>query len=328
MEKIVPLISVIIPVFNVERYLHKCVDSVLCQQVSSIEVILVDDGSSDSCPRICDEYALKDPRVKVIHKKNGGSSDARNYGINNASGEYIMFLDSDDYWEGNNCLQNIFSSIKNREPDVILYGCKDYYWGTDEMKLSRSGYDIEYLRNHTTDENVKKLFESELFPGAAWLVVVKKSCILNNHIYFEQGIKAEDYDWLINLFLHINTMDAVSDTFYIYLKGRNDSVTGTSDVKSIQSLMFIIDKWYPILNKQFLLRNVYLLNLLSFIFITSLVIYSKLGDENKKKIFQKIKSRDYILNYAKTKKVKLLSFLYRFLGMNLMSSIIRLKSRK
>lgn len=328
MEEITPLISVIIPVYNVERYLKKCVDSVLCQEFSEIEIILVDDGSLDSSPHICDEYAVKDSRVKVIHKKNGGSSDARNYGIKGALGEYIMFLDSDDFWEGNNCLQNILSSIRERKPDIILYGCRDYYLRTDKMKISRLGYDIEYLRNHTIDENVKQLFESGLFPGAAWLIVVKKSCVLDNNIYFERGIKAEDYDWVINLFLHIHTMDAVNDSFYVYLKGRNDSITGTSDVKSIESLMFIIDKWHSVLNEQYFLRHIYLLNLLSFIFLTSLVIYSKLGVDDKKKMFQEIKSRDYILSYAKTKKIKLYSFLYRLLGVKLMSFLIRFKIGK
>ena len=94
MEK---LISIVLPIYNVEKYIEKCMDSVLNQTYKNIEVILVDDGSPDRCPKICEEYAKKDNRIKVVHKENGGLSDARNAGIKVANGEYITFIDSDDY---------------------------------------------------------------------------------------------------------------------------------------------------------------------------------------------------------------------------------------
>ena len=91
------LISVIVPIFKVEDYLRKCVDSVINQTYKNLEIILVDDGSPDNCPKICDEYANQDSRIKVIHKENGGLSDARNAGMKIAKGEYVSFIDSDDY---------------------------------------------------------------------------------------------------------------------------------------------------------------------------------------------------------------------------------------
>ena len=95
------LISIIVPVYKVEKYIHRCVDSVINQTYKNIEIILVDDGSPDNCGRICDEYAAKDSRIKVIHKPNGGLSDARNCGIEAADGEWLMFIDSDDWIESN-----------------------------------------------------------------------------------------------------------------------------------------------------------------------------------------------------------------------------------
>ncbi|MCI7086164.1 glycosyltransferase [bacterium] len=92
-----PLISVIVPIFNVEKYLNRCVDSIINQTYENLEIILVDDGSTDGCPGICDDYAKKDSRIKVIHKENGGLSDARNAGMKTACGEYISFVDSDDW---------------------------------------------------------------------------------------------------------------------------------------------------------------------------------------------------------------------------------------
>ena len=93
------LISVIIPIYNVEKYLNKCIDSIINQTYKNLEIILVDDGSPDNCPQICDEYAKKDNRIKVIHKKNGGVSSARNVGLINSTGNYIGFIDPDDYIE-------------------------------------------------------------------------------------------------------------------------------------------------------------------------------------------------------------------------------------
>ena len=94
-----PMISVIVPIYNVEKYLARCVDSIVNQTYKNLEIILVDDGSPDRCPQMCDDYAEKDSRIKVIHKKNGGLSDARNAGMAVATGEYISFIDSDDWIE-------------------------------------------------------------------------------------------------------------------------------------------------------------------------------------------------------------------------------------
>ena len=95
------LISIIIPVYNVEQYLKRCIDSVINQTYHNVEIILIDDGSPDSCPQKCDIWAKKDSRIKVVHKVNGGLSDARNYGLQYAKGKYIAFLDSDDYVQPN-----------------------------------------------------------------------------------------------------------------------------------------------------------------------------------------------------------------------------------
>lgn len=114
-------LSVIIPIYKVEKYLNMCVDSVLSQDFQSIEVILVDDGSPDLSPQICDNYLEVDSRIKVIHKKNGGLSDARNAGLKEAKGEYVIFLDSDDYWIDQSLLSNIFYNPIYSDSDVIFF---------------------------------------------------------------------------------------------------------------------------------------------------------------------------------------------------------------
>lgn len=134
-----PLISVIVPIYNVEAYLKRGVDSVLSQSYEKIEVILVDDGSTDGCPEICDEYAKKDSRIKVIHKENGGLSDARNAGMKVARGEYFAFLDSDDYFAPS-FLEVLYDQLCMADADIAI--CE--YEKTDAL-LVEDGPDFSLL---------------------------------------------------------------------------------------------------------------------------------------------------------------------------------------
>lgn len=114
-----PTISVIIPVYNTEKYLHRCIDSVLAQTYKDFELLLIDDGSKDSSGAICDEYAEKDARVKVFHKENGGVSDTRNYGLDLVQGKYLMFLDADDFWLQDDVLEVLIEKAEENDLDII-----------------------------------------------------------------------------------------------------------------------------------------------------------------------------------------------------------------
>lgn len=116
-----PIISVIVPIYNVEQYLSKCIDSILAQTFTDIEVLLVDDGSPDNCGRICDDYALRDSRVRVFHKANGGVSSARNYGIEKAIGKYLMFIDSDD-WIESDMLETLYGLMIEYKAELSICG--------------------------------------------------------------------------------------------------------------------------------------------------------------------------------------------------------------
>ena len=137
-------ISVIIPVYNVADYLKECLDSVLQQTYENLEVILVNDGSTDISPSICDKYASEDSRILVVHKLNGGLSDARNCGLNISTGEYVFFIDSDDYLTDNNAITEIVEGIENHcDIDLVIFQYKKYYNVTNKMiLLSLSIYQI------------------------------------------------------------------------------------------------------------------------------------------------------------------------------------------
>lgn len=137
-----PLISVIVPIYNVEKYLDECVQSLLHQTYHNLEIVLVDDGSPDKCPQMCEQYAKEDTRVKVIHKKNGGLSEARNVGMEIASGEYLMFVDSDD-WVDLEMVEKLFRLLK--EYDAQISACGYYNENEEQNGEIYSGYGIETL---------------------------------------------------------------------------------------------------------------------------------------------------------------------------------------
>ena len=235
------LIGVIIPVYNVEKYLNQCVDSVLNQKFKDIEVILIDDGSKDNSGEICDYYKEKDSRIKVIHKENGGLSDARNVGIKVCSSEYILFLDSDDYWM-DNCLEEIANFTKNNIDIVFLTAAK-YFEQTGKVEEKFETLDREKVRNKSKEEVFSYLSSSEKFPVSACTKLIRRELITKNNLYFEKGLLSEDIDWSTRLLLKANKFDVCYANFYIYRKQRQGSITNGIKLKSVQDLLYIIKKW-------------------------------------------------------------------------------------
>ena len=124
-------ISIIVPVYNAEKYLHRCVDSILAQTFTDFELLLINDGSKDNSGKICDEYAAKDPRVRVFHKENGGVSSARNMGLDNAKGEWVTFVDSDD-WLVHNIYEKMLHKLVEENADLCLCDI-NMYWGGESF---------------------------------------------------------------------------------------------------------------------------------------------------------------------------------------------------
>ena len=179
MEKI----SIIVPVYNVEKYLKKCIDSIINQTYKNIEIILVDDGSKDSSGRICDEYIEKDKRIVTIHKKNGGLSDARNEGIKKATGKYLSFIDSDDYIE-ENMIGNLYKSIIENDSDISTCAKIIEYSNKKIIKNNKSNFCIN------NNEAMKRMLTFDEIDTSACDKLFKKDLFLN--IKFPVGRYYED----------------------------------------------------------------------------------------------------------------------------------------
>ena len=143
------LISIIVPIYKVEIYLRKCIDSIVNQTYKNIEILLIDDGSPDNCGIICDEYAKKDERIKVIHKENGGLSDARNYGIEASTGDYIIFIDSDDYVSESMCENLLICALENNA-DIVSCNFKEIYIDNNREKINKQSIkkSLEIFRSY------------------------------------------------------------------------------------------------------------------------------------------------------------------------------------
>lgn len=206
-------VSIVIPVYNVEKYLEQCLDSVLKQNMLNIEVICVNDGSTDNSGDILERYKKNDSRIKVISQENEGLSSARNTGINHATYEYILFLDSDDML-CENALLTIIESLSQTKVDVLFYDAMCIY-ETKELELTRNK-DAYYMRKKVYKGPVKlrtmfcDMVENDDFVIAAWNFCIKREWLENNELYFEKGRIYEDFPFLLKMFFldglssHIN----------------------------------------------------------------------------------------------------------------------------
>ena len=219
-----PLVSIIVPVFNVEKYLEECLDSILNQTYENIEVILVDDGSTDSSGKICDEYLKKDSRIKVFHKTNGGLSDARNYGVENSNGEYIIFVDSDDYLS-KYTLEFSIKEIKDAAADILVFAIKRE---KEEKEI------LEYKKNiFNREEGIIELFKGNLYRFSAWGKIYKTSIV--KKYKFPEGKIHEDQATTYKYFLDANKIAYIDYVGYIYYKRENSILTKKYNIKRLDS---------------------------------------------------------------------------------------------
>ena len=213
-----PLISVIIPIYNVEKYLARCVDSIVNQTYKNLEIILVDDGSPDRCPQMCDDYAEKDSRIKVVHKKNGGLSDARNAGIAVATGEYISFIDSDDYVSDDffECLLDV---INKENSDIAECSVVKFY---EDNRFDEFSDDLS-VKTYDTQDAMSALIAENPFHQHVWNKLYKTELVKD--IPYAVGKLNEDEFWTYQVFGRANKVARLNKTMYYYFQ-RNSSIMG------------------------------------------------------------------------------------------------------
>lgn len=222
------LISVIIPVYKVEEYLDRCLESIVKQTHNNLEIIIVDDGSPDRCPELCDEWMRKDSRIKVIHKENGGLSDARNAGVKVAEGEYIAFVDSDD-WIEEKFIENLYKAIIEFDSDFS--GCK--YHRCEKYCQLNHGAEEQKIELYDTISGLSALIDEKI-GQVVWNKLYKKDLIKN--IEFEKGKYHEDEFWSYQVFAKSMKYVEIGYVGYNYFQ-REASIMGeTYSLKRLDAI--------------------------------------------------------------------------------------------
>lgn len=252
MESISPLVSIIVPVYNVERYLDVCIQSLIVQTYTNIEIIVVDDGSSDSCPQKCDEWQMRDDRIHVIHTINAGVSAARNKGLSLAVGEYVCFVDSDDFVEIS-YIETMLRKAVEYQADIVFCGYRTVnYVAGNYIPVARNNK-VSFIA--VDNSMFKKRFVALAHSGVVnppWCKIFRKDFLTRNDASFPVGIVAgEDSMFAYPLYACANTIVSIDDVLYNYVvhsgsaSGKYDSRLFESRRKAYAKVSPVVEQWVP-----------------------------------------------------------------------------------
>ena len=236
-----PYFTIIIPVYKVEDYLVQCVDSILCQNMNDYEIILVDDGSPDHSPEICDAFSKSYDFIRTVHQRNGGLSSARNKGLSMAKGEYILFVDSDDFWCCDDALLSIKIKLDKSNADVLVFGKKKYYQLAGNY--SKEILPVSIMTDYSREEIIRYMMEHNAFVASAWDKVIRRTFIVENKMEFVLGQVSEDIEWCAKILLGNPKMTTLAKCIYVYRQQNNESITANIGRKNIECVANVILKY-------------------------------------------------------------------------------------
>lgn len=306
------LVSIIVPVYNVEKYLERCIDSLVNQTLKDIEIILVDDGSTDSSGRICDEYAKKDKRIKVIHKENGGLSQARNFGLDIANGRYLQFVDGDDFIH-KQMVEILYDTIINNNADISICDFDKVYENT-KIKYKKLDYNTINVKIYNNIESLNQLYSKDVIKFViAWNKLYKKELFTN--LRYRDGKIHEDEFIIHELLFKSKKVVYIPLKLYYYLQREDSIMKSTFGIKRLDGLDAYRERieFFKKINERELVEKA--------VFIYSrefYIYYYKLKNQvdNSKKYLRKIKKdyimliKDIIINPYYTKKEKIIIIIF------------------
>ena len=236
-----PTVSIIVPVYNAEKTIGRCVDSILSQQYTDFELLLVDDGSTDSSGAICDSYTLADSRVQVIHKENTGVSDTRNIGISRAAGVYLQFLDSDD-WITPDATKLLVETARDHDCDLVI---SDFYRVVGE-RVSRKG-DIDEDRVLTREEYAAHMMEqpADFYYGVLWNKLYRRDIVADHHLQMDPEISwCEDFMFNLEYIRHAQRFYALQVPIYYYVKTKGSLASQSLSISKTIRMKLMLFEYY------------------------------------------------------------------------------------
>lgn len=240
-------VSIIVPIYNVEKYIERCIKSLISQTYRDIEILLINDGSLDDSKNICERYEKIDKRIKLYNKENGGLSDARNYGLKRATGEYILFVDSDDYIESD-AVEVLIAEMQKDNLDIVAGNAVLEADGEDKKYLDITKHDDNKVTNGL--EYYVSSIETDCFQASPWVYMYKSEIILKNNLFFEKGILHEDEEWTPRIMIKVKRVKYINFVFYHYTVSRENSIMNSKDkTKNMVDLFNTYKKLEKIFNE-------------------------------------------------------------------------------
>lgn len=318
-------LSIIIPVYNVEQYLPSCVQSVITQTYQDLQVILVDDGSTDSSGLLCNQLAQQDSRIQVVHKENGGLSDARNAGLRVAIGEYVAFLDSDDVYLLNDGLEQLMALAQVEQPDVLLFQAVDVYPNHQSV---RKAYDEAWIAAHSGMEVFHQLVRTQSFNMSACFQLVRRNLLEQHQIYFEKGLLSEDVDWSLRLWRHVSKVRAINLPLYGY-QHREGSISTTYTIRNLCSYEHIFAKFVQLYNERIVdvATELYwktTMGYLAQMYTSCLYAYGQIASKDKSEAYAILKRYATLLEHSISIKSERVILLKRYIGLRLTVGVFAL----
>ena len=331
-------LSIIIPVYNVAPYLQTCVDSVLAQTYKDLEIILVDDGSTDGSGQLADEIcsspnsliacgvpeksgdfwgALSPHCLKCIHKSNGGLSDARNTGLRVAMGEYVAFLDSDDVYLLNDGLEQLMALAQAEQADVLLFQAVDVYPNHQSV---RKAYDVDYMATHSGADVFAQLVRTQSFNMSACFQLIRRDLLEQHQLYFEKGLLSEDVDWSLRLWRHVSKVRAINLPLYGY-QHREGSISTTYTIRNLRSYEHIFAKFVQLYNERVVDAHTELywktvMGYLAQMYTSCLYAYGQIARKDKSEAYAILKRYATLLEHSISIKSDRVIKINRLLGLS------------
>ena len=320
------IFSIIVPVYNTEKYLPQCVSSVLGQTFRDFELLLIDDESPDGSGALCDSYAEKDPRVWVIHQKNGGPSVARNHGMELAQGEFILFLDSDDLWSSPRVLEEIYREFTVSQADVVLLKHRKFETDTEACTECSDTSHTGDIAHFSYGKQLSFCVASQLFDSCPWNKAFRRELMLRYDLRFIEGIIAEDIDWSARLALAASRLAIVREPAYLYRKGRPDARTMTLTVQNLidtkGSLERCIAYMVPEKRDRDFLDAYY--SYVAYRYVIWMAESAVVRDSGKRALIHQMKQHKWLLCYHLNRKVKLAHRVYVLTGWRISAKLLGL----
>lgn len=235
-----PFFSIVIPVYNTIKELRRCVDSVVSQTFEDFELILVDDGSTDGSGELCDRLSAEDSRIKTIHKANGGCAAARNTGIRAATGNYLLFLDSDDMWDDNNALDKFYRIVQSKAVDIVCFGVSIYDEDGNLVKIRKAELPTDCGSDKMSV--LRELVYKNQYFSACYVRVYERGFLLKNNLFFVDGLLCEDIEWCARVMIHAQEIAVYSGQLYKRIQRREGSQTANLGEKNVLAILYSIEQ--------------------------------------------------------------------------------------